>query len=64
MPEKEDVNADYLTWVEMALRIRDINFVNPVDTRRVHKELLNQIRNESICVSNNYTIQIEPWYFE
>ena len=63
---KRDADTNYLTRVQIALRnyISDINFANPVNIRKVYEELMNQVRNEAICISNKYTIQIEPLNFE
>ena len=36
--------------------------MDPVETRRVHGELMNKVRNKTICISNKYTIQIEPLF--
>ena len=41
-----------------------ITFTDPVNTRRVHKELMNKVRNEAIHISNKYKVQIEPLHFE
>ena len=42
----------------------NINFTDLVHTRRVHKELLNQVSIEAICFCKKYPIQIEPLCFE
>ena len=44
--------------------IIDINFVDPVNTRTVHKKLMNQVRNKAIHISHKYAVQVEPLYFE
>ena len=39
-------------------------FVNSVDIRWEHKELIIQVGNRAICISMKYTIQMEPLYSE
>ena len=53
--QKRDAEEDYLTRVKIALRgcVSDINFMDPVMRSEEHVELMNQVRNEAICISSN-----------
>ena len=37
-----------------------INFVDPANIRKAHKELVIQVRTKAIHISNKYKMQIEP----
>ena len=41
-----------------------INFADPANIRKVHKTLMNDVRNETTYISNKYKIKIEPIQFE
>ena len=41
-----------------------INFVDPANYRKVHKELMHQVSTEAIHISEKYKIQIEYIQFE
>ena len=41
-----------------------MNFVDPVNTRKIHEEIVNQVRNGAIHISNKYTVQTEPLQFQ
>ena len=65
MPER-DVDAEYLGRVKVVLssHIGGINFVDPVSMRKAQQELMKQVWNEAIHISNKYKVQLEPFYFE
>ena len=42
----------------------DINFTDPVNTRKSHEELMTQVRTEAIHVSNKYKVKIDPLHFK
>ena len=64
--QKRDADTESLSRVEIALsnHVGGITFVNPVNTRKAHVELMNQVRNKAMDNSNKYEVQIEPLYFE
>ena len=39
--------------------VGSINFADPANIRQVHKALISEVRNEAMCISNKYKIQIE-----
>ena len=59
-------DAEYLSRVKIAICscIGDINFTDPASTRKEHDELIVQVGNEDIHISNKYKVQIEPLHFE
>ena len=63
---KRYTDAEHLSKVKIVLSscIGDINFMDPVNTRKEHEELMNQVRNGAICIINKYKVQIEPLHFE
>ena len=63
---KSDADAEYLGRVKIALStvIGGISFADPVNTRKAHEELMNQVRNKAIHVSHKYKVKIEPFYIE
>ena len=62
MHKKRDADAHYLSRVKIAFSscIDGINFANPVNSRKEHEELMKEVRNEAIHISNKYKVQIEP----
>ena len=50
----------------MALRncIKDINFPDPVQIRRIHGDILNEVSCKAGYISSKYNVQINPLYFE
>ena len=48
----------------MGLRncIKDINFANPFQMRRVHRDLMNELSSEAQYISKKYNVQINPLY--
>ena len=56
----------YLAIVKMAFRncIKGINYLDPVQMRRVHGDLMNEESCEAQCISNRYYVWINPLYFE
>ena len=63
---KQDADVGYLGRVRMVLHshVGSINFADLANIRRLHKELMCQVRTEAIHFSNNYKIQIEPIQFK
>ena len=57
---------EYLGKVKVAISsyMGTINFADPTNIRKVHKELMSQVRIKAIHISNKYKIQIEPIQFE
>ena len=64
--QKWDVDIEYLGMVRMALHscMGSINFANPANIRKVHKELMNQVRTNAIHINNKYKMQVEPIQFK
>ena len=64
--QTRDADTGYLIRVKTALKscISNINFTDPVNIRKAHEELMNQVRNKVIHTSNKYKVQIEPLNFE
>ena len=62
---KRDADVEYLGRVKMVLssHMGDINFADPDNTRKAHKELMTRVRTEAIHISNKYKVQIEPLHF-
>ena len=50
----------------MVLRncIKDINFTYPVEIRKVHGDLMNEVSSIPQYISNKYNVGINPLYFE
>ena len=44
--------------------VGSINFADPANIRKVHEELMSQVRTKAIYISNKYKIYIEPIQFE
>ena len=44
--------------------VGSINLADPANIRKVHKELMSQIRNKAIHIRNKYKIQVESIQFE
>ena len=63
---KQDAYAEYLGRVKIVLSsyMGSIKFADPFNIKKAHKELMSQLRNEAIHISNKYKIQIEPIQFE
>ena len=63
---KRDTETEYLGIIQMTLRncIKDINFTDPVQMRRVHRDLMNEANSEYQYISNRYNIEIDPLHFE
>ena len=57
---------EYLGGFRMALHshMGSINFADSTNIRKVHKELISQVRTEAIHISNKYKIHVEPIQFE
>ena len=57
---------EYFGRVKMAPRtcMGDINFADPANIRKAHKELMTQVRTKAIYISNKYKIQVEHIQFE
>ena len=57
---------EYLGRGKMVLssHVVSINFANPANMRKVHKELLSQVRTSAIYISNKYRVQTEPLQFK
>ena len=57
---KRDAGADYVSRVKITLKscVSDINFADPVDTRKICEDLMTQARNKAICISNQHIAQI------
>ena len=51
---------EYLGRVRMALcsHVGSINFADPANIRKIHKELMSHVRTEAIHISNEYKIQM------
>ena len=64
--QKGDADVEYLGRVKMALssHMGSTNFVDPANNRKVHKELMSQVRTEATHISNKSKIPIEPIQFE
>ena len=48
--------------IKMVLRshMDDINFADPANISKAHKEVMTQVRTEAIHISNKYKIQVDP----
>ena len=44
--------------------IKDVNIVDPIQMRRVHRDLMNEVSSEAQYISNKYNIKIKSLYFE
>ena len=44
--------------------MKNINIADPVQRRRVHVDLMNEVNCEAIFHSNKYNVQINSLYFE
>ena len=53
--------AEKIAWCS---HVGGINFADPVNTRKAHEELINQVRHEAICISSKYKVHREPLQFE
>ena len=61
-----DADTDYLGSVKIVLSslIGGNNFVDPGNTRKARKDLMNKAGTEAIHISNKYKVQIEPLHLE
>ena len=59
----QDADAEYLSRVKMELssHVGSINFVDPANIKKDHKEIKTWMRTEAIHISNKYRIQIETY---
>ena len=50
----------------MALRncVKDINFMDPVQMRRIHRNLIIEVSIEAWYISNKYNVWVDPLNFE
>ena len=64
--ENWDADVDYLGRFKTVLssRVSSINFADPANIRKVHRELMGQVRTEAIHISYKNKLQIEPKQFE
>ena len=58
--------AEYLGLIKTALRntIQNVNFVDPIQTRRAHETLMHYVKRERRCADIKYSMQIDPLYFQ
>ena len=64
--KERDAQAEFLGLIKTALinTIHNINFADPVQTRRAHETLMHDVNREAQYISNKYSMQIDPLYFE
>ena len=53
----------YNPWTPLRNTIQNVNFVDPVQTRRAHETLMNDVNREARYISNICGVQIDPLYF-
>ena len=60
--QNRDAQAEYLAIVKTALRnsIKNIDFVDHVQMRRVHGDLMNEVSYKAKYISNKYNVRINP----
>ena len=60
--QKRDADAEYLGRVKIVLSgcVGGINFADLANIRKAHKELMNQVRTNTVHISHECKIQIMP----
>ena len=63
---ERDAQAEYLGLIKTALRntVRNVNFVDPVQTRRVNDTLMHDVNSKVRHIGTKYRMQIDPLYIE
>ena len=63
---KRDAQGEYLGIIEMASMncVKDINFSDPVQMKKVQGDLMKEAGSEAQYISNKQNIQIDLLYFE
>ena len=64
--QNRGAQAEYLAKVKVALRncVKDINLADPVQMKRVLRDLMIEVSYKAQNISSNHIVQINPLYFE
>ena len=63
---KSDAQAKNLAQIKAAYCkvAQNINFVDPIHTRRAYEALIHEVSTEAICIGIKYSLKTEPMYFK